>query len=155
LKTAERILSEMYRSMPRQELPNCESAAKFAVLVASRRCGEFVELKMLFNSVSEVYELLKHGYLRKLYTPPDKTAQITQHALRIAKCLDKVVVPSEVEERVRALKLDTVSSKPVNIAIVLVYNMLGKRVSVNKLAECANTTVHVVRNAIKRHSRLF
>jgi len=155
LKTAERILSEIYQNVPRRELPDYEHAAKFAVLVASRRCGEIVELKMLFNSISEVYELLKHDYLRKLYTPPDKTAQITQHALRIAKCLDEIVISSEVEERVRMLKLDTISSKPVNIAIALVYNMLGKRVDLSKLAECSNTTTRAVKNAIRKYAHLF
>lgn len=155
LKTAERILSEIHQNLPRRKLPDCERAAKFAVLVASRRCGEIVELKMLFNSVSEVYELLKHDYLRKLYTPPDKTAQITQHALRIAKCLDEIVISSEVMERVRMLKLDTISSKPVNIAIALVYSMLKKRVDLSKLAECGNTTIHAVKNAIRKYAHLF
>jgi uncharacterized Zn finger protein (UPF0148 family) len=155
LKTAERILSEIYQNVPRRKLPNCEHAAKFAVLIASRRCGEIVELKRLFNSISEVYELLKHDYLRKLYTPPDKATQITQHALRIAKCLDEIVISSEVMERVKMLKLGTISSKPVNIAIALVYSMLRKRVDLSKLAECSNTTIHAVKNAIRKYTHLF
>jgi hypothetical protein len=160
-ETAERILSEIYQNVPRRKLPNYEHAAKFAVLVASRRCNEFVELEKLFKSVSEVYELLRHDYLHKLYAPPDRASQIKQLAMRIAKCLEKrgvqvVVVVDEV--RLDRDRLCTISAKPLNLAVALVYSTLKKRaiaVDLAEIAECAGTRVNAIKNAIERYSRIF
>jgi len=164
LKTAERILSEIYRNVPRRELPDCESAAKFAILVASRRCNEFVELGKLFESVSEVYELLRHDYLHKLYAPPDRASQIKQLAVRIAKCLEwrgvHRAVATVVDEvkRLDRDRLCTTSAKPLSLAVALVYTALKKRaiaVVLAEMAECAATRANAVKKAIERYSHIF
>jgi transcription initiation factor TFIIIB Brf1 subunit/transcription initiation factor TFIIB len=156
LKTAEKILAEIYNNTRKR--PDYEHAAKFAVLVASRKCGEYVKLKKLFNSISEIYELLtKHEYLHKLYTPPDKTTQTRQLALKIAECLEEkgVTILEDVAEKTKNLKLDTASGKPLNIAIAIVHNVLrGKTsVDVDKIAECSDTTINIVKNAIRSYAR--
>ena len=164
LDTAERILSEMYRSVPRRELPDYEHAAKFAVLVASRRCDEFVELEKLFGSVSEVYKLLKHDYLHKLYAPPDRASQIKQLAVRIAKCLGErgvhraVVAVIDEAKSLDRDRLCTTSAKPLSLAVALVYSALKKRaiaVDLAEVAECAGTGVNAIRKAVGKYSQIF
>jgi transcription initiation factor TFIIIB Brf1 subunit/transcription initiation factor TFIIB len=155
LKTAEIILNEIHKNVPRRRLPDYELAARFAVLVASRKCGEVVELRRLFKRVSELRKLIsRHEHLRKLYTPLNKSEQVMQLALKIAMCLEGKGVKNAtraVAERVRELKV--VSGKPLNIAIAVVRNVLGADAS--KIAECSNTTTDVVKRAIRRFSRLF
>lgn len=155
LKTAEIILSEIHENVPRRKLPNYEHAARFAVLVASRRCGEVVELRRLFKRVSELRKLIsRHEHLRKLYIPLNRSEQVAQLALKIAMCLEGKGVKNAtraVAERVRELKV--VSGKPLNIAIAVVHSVLGADAS--KIAECSNTTTDTVRRAIRRFPRLF
>jgi transcription initiation factor TFIIIB Brf1 subunit/transcription initiation factor TFIIB len=159
LKTAERVLADMRKSSRR--LPDCEKVAKFAVLVASRRCGEVVELEKLFESVSEVYELLRHDYLRKLYAPPDRIVQIVQHALKIAKCLEErgvhgaVARIAEKAEQLSHDKLCTVSARPRNLAVVLVHSTLKDTVDLSEITECAGTKTSTIIKAIKRYSHVF
>jgi transcription initiation factor TFIIIB Brf1 subunit/transcription initiation factor TFIIB len=154
LKTAEIILNEIHKNVPRRKLPDYELAAKFAILIASRKCGEIVELKRLLKA-SEIHKLIsRHEHLRKLYTPLNKSEQVTQLALKIAMCLEDKGVKNAtraVAERVRELKV--VSGKPLNIAIAVVHSVLGA--DTGKIAECSNTTIDVVKRAIRRFPRLF
>jgi transcription initiation factor TFIIIB Brf1 subunit/transcription initiation factor TFIIB len=161
LKTAEIILNEIHENVPRQKLPDYELAARFAVLVASRRCGETVELESLFESLSELSSLLRHDYLRRLYVPPDRSVQIAQHALRIAKCLEERGVQGAVERvsreagRLDRGRLHTTSARPLSLAIALVYSVLRGRADTSEIAECAGTTVDSVKKAVERYACIF
>jgi len=152
-KIAIQILREMHDS--EFKLPSYEAAAKFAVLVASRKCNKHVDSKKLFKSISELYELLiKHSYLQQYYTPPTKELALNI-ALNTIKCLGEN--NDKITETIKKLvEKINISVKPLTLAILLVYTahiVNNIKLEYKHIAKCLETTENTVKQAIIKHSR--
>jgi TFIIB zinc-binding. len=161
-RTAIEILRDVYEKLGKKAWRlDYEDVSKYAVLVASRRCGEHVESTKLFKSLRDLYRLVRsHSYLREIYTPPRTSEQVVQDTMRILKCLEErgaIQDPSAVKRVVSELasKLPSTSIPPRHAAIILVHAAIlhsnQKRIKLEQLAQCSNTTKMALQHILRRH----
>jgi hypothetical protein len=154
------LIRRIYASIE-DELPRYDVITRFAVLVASRKCGEYVEFKKLFSRQSDLTKLLaKYDYLRQIYIPSNPRDSTLTVVHEILKCLvNKGVLSPGMVERVASVVRDLhegsgVYGKPRTIATGLVYVACvkcGLGVKYSDVAGCAGMSVGAVLGAVRRH----
>jgi hypothetical protein len=150
-ETAVKLVYEIYHSHVKP-LPPAEDTAKFAVLVASRLCGEVVSFEKLFSSARELSLLLRHSALRRLYKPPSTKELALDIVVKAAKCLEERGVRVDYSALELIDKFTGMGLKPRTIAILVLYKTTGSKLY---LAECLGVSHQVICNAVKKHSTLF
>jgi transcription initiation factor TFIIIB Brf1 subunit/transcription initiation factor TFIIB len=159
LEAAIDLIRKIYASI--DELPRYDVITRFAILVASRKCGEYVEFKKLFSRQSDLTKLLaKYDYLRQIYIPSNPRDSTLTVVHSILKCLvNKGVLSPDMVVRVDSVVRDIhegsgVYGKPRTIAAGLVYVACvkcGLGVKYRDVAKCAGMSVGAVLGAVRRH----
>jgi len=160
LDTTIDLIRKIYESID-DELPRYDVITRFAILVASRKCGEYVEFKKLFSRQSDLTKLLaKYDYLRQIYIPSNPRDSTLTVVHEILKCLvNKGVLPPDMVVRVGNVVRDIHESngiygKPRTIAAGLVYVACVKsdiNVKYSDVASCAGMSIGAVLGAVRRH----
>jgi hypothetical protein len=160
LDTTIDLIRKIYESID-DELPRYDVITRFAILVASRKCGEYVEFKKLFSRQSDLTKLLaKYDYLRQIYIPSNPRDSTLTVVHEILKCLvNKGVLPPGMVVRVGNVVKDIhegcgIYGKPRTAAAGLVYVACvkcGLGVKYSDVATCAGMSVGAVLGAVRRH----